>query len=463
MMRSSTIKLILLYVWYFTSQISTALVQSIPRRPYLYHSTCSYHQHQRLHRPTSRLACIQSITQDDIGRKDKHEKTLTKEVGIYLISFPDLYSYNNSEDEGKQLSKTSKRLKKWKEYCLGDGGVYFDQRPKALKALNALLSMEVMDELQKQLSIDVDSDSHELKVETAVLSTCARFEILVAVESFSDKKNHPMVVGDIVQKSVVNSLATQITFRRRRISYLLQNLLPLSLFDLPSRIRTTILSPPKSTKAKVFLHEFNASLMHEIMFTEGVHFVSERLCLIAAGLQDRQIFRPFSARDSHVMQQVKRTSDGATRYSTDKTESSPTYCKLLFDGALQSGKAARSPKAVPILDELREASSGADGPPELSMKAAESAKLRAVNPAVKACVSKFKAMEATDDIMNLRERAKSIVEEFNLKFDDDECKSVRSVLHRPTMKLREGIRVDIDQVLVEIQLEVSNIVERRTS
>lgn len=195
------------------------------------------------------------------------------------------------------------------------------------------------------------------------------------------------------------------------------------------------------------------------MVTVNVENVSRRLCLIGAGLQDRPIFRPFSSRDAHVMAQIKRSSDGAVQQGPDEKsfDTTTTYCKILFDVALQCGKAARSPKAVPILDDLRSASNGADGPPELSKAAALSAVKLAVNPAVVMCSAKLKAMEATNEILRLREGAADLTRQSGRRLDSAGCVPIRNLLHEPTIRLREGKSVDIEKVLKDVQIEIDRI------
>lgn len=396
-----------------------------------------------------------------------------KEVSVYLLSFPNLYVNNCPSAAGSNNSPMNNLLKDWKEYCLGDGGVYFDQRPKALRALNTLLADAIMTHIGRDLAWK--DYNPNILVETAVISTCARFEILVAVEwkglpTNCQDRNESITtvqIGDFVSSAIVSSIARQIMLQQKRISYMIQRRLPFNILDRPSRIKLDL--PSSIANEEKDLHDnYVRSLKHDLLFTQGDHDVIERICLIAAGLQDRLIFRPFSARDSHIMQQLKRTSEVAASlgaaYLSKKKASPPspsmpmgasatssTYCKILFDAALQSGKAARSSKVVPILDELRELSKGADGPPELSAIAAESAKTLAVAPVVAMCVSKLQAMKASTAIQEMRDRARYIAKEANIDFDDNAGREIRRMLHIPTMKLREGQLVNVEKVMKEVE------------
>ena len=415
-----------------------------------------------------------------------------KEIAFYLLAFPNLYNTDEKSRTVTEASapnntkKSNKQLKDWKEYCLGDGGVYFDQRPNALKALNTLLAKEITIQIIRHFDLAKD-DWHKFTVETAVLSTCARFEILVAVQwkdlvlASKDEgrdSSDTITIRDLVNDSILSSIARQIMFQQQRISYRIQKRLPLNIFDRPSRIRQSL--PKNMANGQTHIYDSCIqSLKDDLLFTGTNHAVIERLCLIAAGLQDRPIFRPFSARDSHIMQQLKRTSDGAISVIHENLLSDPvmkpeqqlkqqlqqegtqslissctrnsTYCKVLFDAALQSGKAARSSKVVPILDELRERSNGADGPPDLSAAAAESAKIMAVAPAVISCTSKIRAMMSSSAITELRDRATLLAKKANVNLNGNEGKDVRSLLHGPTMKLRQGEFVDVEKVLKEVE------------
>jgi hypothetical protein len=407
------------------------------------------------HLPHSSLSCIPSTTGEEHALIDK-ELLLPpkKHTDVYLFSFNKLYESKKKRD----LSQASLSLKRWKNYCLGDGGVYFDERPKALKALNSQLS--------KRIASDTSHFCEKRNtslIETAVLSTCARFEILVVMSRSKSQEDTGVNsnIDDAIKDSLVGALAEQIIFQECKKSYFLKTLLPFSVFDKPQRIcSNTIGRISKSPSTLKSLQTLTDAMKDEVMVTVNVENVSRRLCLIGAGLQDRPIFRPFSSRDAHVMAQIKRTSDGAVQQHSDEKSldtATTTYCKILFDAALQCGKAARSPKAVPILDELRSASNGADGPPELSKAAALSAVKLAVNPAVAMCTAKLKAIEATNDILRLREGAADLTRQSGRRLDSAGCAPIRNLLHEPTIRLREGKYVDIEKVLKDVQIEIDRI------
>jgi len=211
-----------------------------------------------------------------------------------------------------------------------------------------------------------------------------------------------------------------------------------------------------------------------MVIKDGVNDVTERLLLLASGLLERKIFRPFSSRDSHVMAQLKQSATGALRKSytlkslnednnmllynhqnNNKNEQhNIRYIKMIFDAALQAGKASRSSKVVPILDELRDQSKGADGPIKLSKIAAESAKTLAIKPVLKACVARFKAMEASESIAALQSSAKSLADEAGIDLKADDGKLLRRILHQPMVDLRDGKDIDKENILQMIQTEI---------
>ena len=420
--------IVLLLVFYPCLSVAFGTSSGIQSRRFF---TTHYSQHY--HKPK-----ITSYAKN----KSSEGNIFTKETGIYLLSFPGLYN--------ETMSKTNlhvQKLKNWKEYCLGDGGVYFDQRPKALKALNQYLCRYLSVRLQKEL--EEKCYGRIESVEVAVLSTCARFEILIAVASQSKSSNNEIedVRKSVVKEATINAIVNQIQLQNRRLSYRIQKVLPFNLMDRPSRIIQGKDEHKERKDYKVDAPLKNIIADKLLVFNENDEAI-KRMCLIAAGLQDRPIFRPFSSRDAHIMQQLKRTMEGTVSLKNNSegnwVESpSSTFCKIIFDASLQSGKAARSPMTLPILIDLKEQSKGADGPPELSQKAAEIAKSMAVFPIADNCISKLKAMQSSSAINEIQSIANS--------FRDEEARKLaKQLAHVPTMELRQGKSVDIDKVVMDM-------------
>jgi len=367
-----------------------------------------------------------------------------------------------------------RNLRRWKRYCLGDGAVYFDQRPKTLEALTKMLSLKVASDLLQVGEVRQESSSdsdHCANVECAILSTCARLEIIISIELASSiiMNNE---IESLIKDATAQFLSDQIiSQRRKKLSYIINRILPFSVFDKPSRLHTESF-PQVQNQDSSKTKELMTSFLENMECTTGIYDVSRRMCKVAAGLQDRATFRPFSARDAHIMAQIKQTVPFGLHLSlkgvnTDVDDqpillknhkqpelSSVKVTKLVFDTALHAGKAARSPKVVPILNILRDESNGADGPQDLSRQAALSAINLAVDPSVKTCVAKVKAMEASSAISELQARVKRKSKDMGIRVGSENDKRLKSMLHKRTMDLRNGKAVDIEEVLKTLEMEV---------
>ncbi len=160
-------------------------------------------------------------------------------------------------------------------------------------------------------------------------------------------------------------------------------------------------------------------------------------------------FRPFSARDAHIMLQLKRTQQifGTTQHQP--------CLSVLFETALRAGKAARTVACVPELESLLKYGTGnskyeAEPPETLMAQVAEAARIKAVEPMVVECVGKFKAMQASHAIAQLRQAAEALLH--NCK--RDERRWMQQRLHQPTMQLRKGECVDVHQLITSLQREL---------
>ncbi len=421
---------------------------------------------------------IPDESKEDIQRKQQ-KRTNRNSVDVYLFTFPSLYPKIQNERNSKKskkkgdtptLSKSMNLLKQWKYHVLGDGGVYFDQRPNTLPVLNSFVLEELMGQLQSELEQFYNSTDIYLDGECAIISTCKRFEILVTIESKVEDygsntakvHHHEIISPDRIQNIISTILTEQIMNQRRRLKF--QRFLPfLSLpLDRPSRVTHSKKQKDKRRKDKYhqsIRDTLQKDLSHEMIVVDGVHDVALRLLTLASGLLDRPIFRPFSSRDAHIMNQLKRSLYGSKRTFTTRRnndgELNARYTKILLDSALQAGKASRSPKVVPILDELRLASNGADGPVDLSAKAASAALVHAIHPILNVCLEKFKASEASDLILSFRNDVKRMTSERGLDLDKDEGKEIRRLLHQPMLELRKGNDIDIDSILNSIEKKIS--------
>ncbi len=414
-----------------------------------------------------------------------------RKLNVYLLTFPQLYPFDEKQTNKKD-AKHMKQLKRWKYYALGDGGVYFDQRPNTLIALNGLILDRIKNELlsnmfdQYYTYHQCDNDEEKicdndikLNIECAVISTCRRFEILLTVEIIEERKTKIIGYKSQIKNIVASCIAEQIICQRRKLQ--LQEILPfLALpLDRPSRIKyksqeqlsAATLMP---SRLRNIYDGLKGNIEAEIEVFSGVHDVASRLINMSSGLLERSLFRPFSSRDAHIMAQIKRSANGSLRqscsYVREKNNGEETvqqinhgyyndknttkYIKILFDSALQGGKATRSPKVVPILYQLRKESNGADGPPKLSAEAARSAEILAIEPTLNACIEKFKSLEFSDSINTLRSDARRIAKQNGIDLDRDDGKAIRSILHQPTIDLRRGQSINKAELLEQIKLEI---------
>jgi len=124
----------------------------------------------------------------------------TSATSIHLLSLP-----KSSNPDPPQISK----IIDWKREALGDGGVYWDRRPKSLAALNSALAEHVL----YRLTTDGELKWNVSAVECAVVSTCARFEILLCIQSQEDLsvKTHDMTknLDEVMIDAVAECLAIQ--------------------------------------------------------------------------------------------------------------------------------------------------------------------------------------------------------------------------------------------------------------
>lgn len=169
------------------------------------------------------------------------------------------------------------------------------------------------------------------------------------------------------------------------------------------------------------------------------------------------------------MLQLKRTEEVAQG----------SQIKTIIQAALQAGKSARDPTQVPEIKPLQGYNNGEggryskpDAPAALVDIATQAAMKGAIEPAVSRCMSKLVAMQAVEEVSNLRQRAYVMVETWNAAAapvatttlpvpptvgTGKQMKLVNKMLHQPTMDLRAGKLVDEEGVLTEIMYELRSL------
>jgi len=346
---------------------------------------------------------------------------------IHLISLPPL---------SESSSKIIRDVWKWKDIVLGDGRDFFVPRPRALTSLSDIV---------------VGSSCRNYVVqECAILSNCARLDILIALsrndffEPDGETCEHTKVAKTIIS-SCLNAQLLSFQAQRSKRGEFIEGVS--SFFDLPGMIDA-------SANAKDLDSLTFETLESSLSSVSEIHAITRHFCFVAAGLAPRSsrpdrpiLFRPFSSRDAHIMLQLKRTAEVASVYP---------QMKIVLDSALSAGKGARDPKQCPALLRLK----GFDGegkysqaaPPQLAKEVSDVVISSVVEPAVERSVERIKAFKASSTITALRQQAAQLCNDS----DEEAGKIVRALLHKPTMKAREGGDVDIQQVLDRIKLELSN-------
>lgn len=311
-------------------------------------------------------------------------------------------------------------LWRWKDSVLGDGRDFFVPKPKTLTALNRLL-------LERCSFVQ----------ECAVLSNCARFEILVWS---ADPKTDPLTI----QHQVAHVLAAQLEAHQKQ-PMTIQRILAkqFSGIDTPDSIDTKAAPCTNDAILKDITSYWNC--------ISGVESVCHYLCLVAAGMAIRPnrpelkvpVFRPFSSRDAHILLQLKRSpTEGGN------------HVRLLWDAARSAGKAARDTNRVPELASLRPYGTSdhkkysIDPPIALQEAVTQAAMQRAIEPTVRDCIERWNAMHMSSRIITLRQRIERMAQ------TDEERKWLRKEIHQPSMDLRQGIDIDVESLVQELELQL---------
>jgi len=488
--------------------------------------------------------------------------------------------------------KTISDLWKWKDVTLGDGRDYFLPRPRALLAMNKLLvgntyqveieahycsqgeheheheheqehddsynnnpkkegeellvDLYIINNNSRRVYRSINNQNNEnatvvtLKInasieECAVLSNCARMDVLLSVKmdieylppslnvrTADDNRsitiqdsdvidgvlcphNVELLGAEITKNVLAGCLSSQLESYQSKINN--SNMLwegISSLFDLPGMVvdpagtampysgkilqrqrnNQTSFSPQPQLSSQyddIFL-TIQKSLIH----TSSLPNLITHVALVASGLQsrpsrpDRPIhFRPFSSRDSHILLQLKRVLEIVP----------PTYprIRIILESALSAGKAARNSNIVPSLERLRGYDIGSkyspSAPTILWKEVAEDVKVLAIKPSVERCITRLKALEGKDKIVEIQVKAEELMNKvlethcFNdndftstrtmMTHDEKKVsvimsrekkiikmqKIVKKMLHQPLMDIRkDSNKVNVEQVLEELRI-----------
>lgn len=218
--------------------------------------------------------------------------------------------------------------------------------------------------------------------ECVTLSNCARFEMLFVLKS--NNTANSALLSDMETKMAESAaklcMAYQLfrqTEHDRSNTFLRSSGLS-SWMDLPNVVLFETNTANASSSPKTLTLRQSKAIAHleqRLMCITGYRPVSHHLSLVASGLAPRTnrpdrnvVFRPYSSRDAHIMLQLKRTAEVVTscRSNAHEARGGPSpIIKIVLEGALTAGKAARNDQIVPDIRRLREF--GSDGTPPVAL------------------------------------------------------------------------------------------------
>jgi hypothetical protein len=341
---------------------------------------------------------------------------------VHLLSLQ--YLDDKDTNNHRLLSKRLKDVWKWKDAVLGDGRISFLPNHKSLKQFQSVfMKRSNKGSSRNRRKTPSISDFVVNIEECAIVSNCARLEILLVVSMTSmndnlDYNQRLRALESILKRAVSNTLLDQVSFYQ---SFSFHDILKQQIqkLDLQTVLDCDVNiceSPAPST-----IHDLYKYWTH----VQGTEAVCHHLCLVAAGMATRPNrpsqpveFRPFSSRDSHILLQLKRTLS----VSTGKT------CQKILQCALTAGKACRNPDKVPEILALKAGLGGHDKAEEEQVMTAVLEK--AIGPTVQECVNSLIAAKQSKRIQDLRDTV------MDWSTSDEETRWLRKQLHQPTMEIR---------------------------
>jgi hypothetical protein len=321
-----------------------------------------------------------------------------------LLSLQWTAATDDDHDDPTGFSKAVQDVWRWKDAVLGDGRDFFVPKPKTLRALQSAIQQQ-----------------NDCITECVVLSNCARFEILLVVTAASnqpqanenDNNDNNNNIHDLL-----NSISSFILFqvrcyqRQQQQQQWNRNLSPFLLLPMDN---PQLIFPFQMTFSNTKIDHSSSSvstdddnddknvkdLSRHWSIRTNVQEIVEHMCEVAAGMAERPRrpgrtvpFRPFSSRDAHILLQLKRTFDvtnnnqqqqqqqhdqtkNQKKPNTETTTTTSIILPKLLQTAIRAGRAARNPKIVPELVQLRQTYGTGDSkydiepPMEVSQRVAE--------------------------------------------------------------------------------------------
>ena len=372
--------------------------------------------------------------------------------------------------EGQIWSRAGNDCWEWKDAVLGDGADRWVPRPRTVRRFAAVI---------------VASATAAVPVEECVvLANCARLDVYVATAAPTS--------GAAVAGHVAEQIAVQFAAWRRNPRWL-------AWADDEARVvRPGSCDAATDAAIRDSASDLDPQALAAVLTpVSGVEAVAQHCCVLAVGLagKDPAAFRPFAARDAHVMLQLKRTLDAAAAPATSPPASGDPFASafgsrggafampapcgprlgIVLRAGLAAGKAARNPDILPEVAALRQYSGGGRyAVPEsahstVARRTAAAAVARdVVGPAVAQCAADLRALDSAAAITRLRARAEDVVAAelgagAAARHAEVVRASTRRLLHAPTVALREGDEVDEEAVLQAVLSAARRAVETATN
>lgn len=240
----------------------------------------------------------------------------------------------------------------------------------------------------------------------------------------------------------------------------------------------------QGSKAK-FNNADEKEIARSISSKNDLDDIIKGLCLIASGLVARPdrptsphkvtMFKPFSSSDSHIMMQLKRSVEvistldnikrqkrikgsssrrkgkckrnvGGTSSSSNRLRSSGRTgrIRIIINGALRAGKAARNEAAVPEILQLKPytKSDDEDVPLDLMIETINAVNQRVIFPSVEKIAAEYMSLEANTDIARMRREVFRYIATLTAESSPTEIDSIKrkakKLLHGPTIELRSN-------------------------
>ena len=248
-----------------------------------------------------------------------------------------------------------------------------------------VISLAEQPSTSEPLSDSVSVSNSYVIEECVTLSNCARFEMLFVLTSNSTAAAANSALSSDEETKMAESaaklcMAYQLfrqTEHDRSNTFLRSSGLS-SWMDLPNVVLLETDTANASSSPKTLSLRQSKAIAHleqRLMCITGYRPVSHHLSLVASGLAPRTnrpdrnvVFRPYSSRDAHILLQLKRTAEVVTSCRSNAHETRGgcgPIIKIVLEGALTAGKAARNDGIVPDIRRLREF--GSDGTPPVAL------------------------------------------------------------------------------------------------